>query len=101
MEQLNKAIENSKEGKVAVYGNQALYKVNPVMIVPSVARPASDKNNGRSSRHYPKREGNKGFGEIFEAVVTKDNDNIDYKVNGYTKDALAFYTIYQTRDYHL
>jgi len=59
----------------------------------------SDENNGRGGNRDAENSAKKGFSRILEDVSSQKSDDISFCVSGYTKDAKAFYQIYQTRDY--
>lgn len=85
---------------VAVYGNQALYKDYAVMVVPPLMKVSSDRNNNRHNGQQSDNHRKTDFSKILDEMSNSNAAEVSYHTTGYTKDAVAFYTVYQTRDYN-
>lgn len=59
----------------------------------------SDEKNGRGGNRDAENSSKKNFSGILDELSSKQSEDISFCVSGYTKDAKAFYQIYQTRDY--
>lgn len=90
---------DSREGKVAVYGNQALYKVDVVAVIPSLYRD-SGRGNDRFGQKADKRKRKGGFDSLLKAEEEKNRQrDISISTYGYTKNAQSVKIMYQTHEY--
>lgn len=93
-------VENPRRD-IAIYGNNALYKLQAVTVVPPLKKIQENGDNSRNNQHTPDQPAQKDFAKVLKekADTARQDTSINYHTSGYTKDALAFYTIYQTREY--
>lgn len=86
------------EGKPAAYGNETLYKVAAVTVIPPQKKATSDEKNNRFKRETNKSDN--AFEQLLDEECKKtQNADISYKAKGYTRNAMPFYTVVQMRDY--
>lgn len=64
-------------------------------------RPVSlSDNNSQQGKQNKQSHEEKSFDVVLkEKAEPERQTDINYKMSGYTKDAMAFYTLYQTREY--
>lgn len=85
---------------INAYGNERLYKIQAVTVIPPLKRTTSEEK-----RHQPKQSNSdlisrKPFTQVFEdACETKQQKDIHICSTGYTKDALPLYTLISMREY--
>lgn len=87
------------EGKVAIYGNEALYNVNVVAVIPSLGKDSSKKNDWQGQNR--KKKAAPGFGELLQSEKDKNNQDMIVSTSSYSRDAKMVQFIYRMHEYSI
>lgn len=90
-------------GIIKAYGDEKLYKVQAVTVIPPLRRISSNEKHYRSKKSSSDSASEKLFTQVLEDACEKEKEqqhNIHIYNNGYTKDALPYYFTVSKREYY-
>ena len=86
--------------EIKAYGDEKLYKVQAVTVIPPFRSISSREKRHQSKRSSSGFNSGKTFSRMLEDACEKEQQKDIYIVNhGYTKDALPFYHLVNMREY--
>ncbi len=84
----------TREGSTAAYGN--LFRIESVIFVTSLQDSVSKRKEEQNNQRKPQ----KSFASVLEqACEEKQDKEISYTANGYTKHGVAYHTLEKRREY--
>jgi len=87
-------------GIAKAYGDERLYKVQAVAVIPSLKRVLSEEKHHQPKRDTSDSSSKRNFTKVLEDACEKEQQrNIHICVNGYTRDARPFYHLVNMREY--
>ncbi|MBD5395511.1 MAG: hypothetical protein HDR23_06555 [Lachnospiraceae bacterium] len=89
-------------GIIKAYGDEKLYKVQAVTVIPPLKRVSSNEKRRQSKQTSSSLDSEKSFTRILEDACEKEKEqqrSIHIYNSGYTKEALPFYFTVSKREY--